>query len=655
MKRVRCSKNSYLIAFYFALLAAVIASSIMIQRLIPRESFTSSNLMAAITFHYHWIIEFGVMALISLWLSSYKSWARKCHYFIAFIFLLIVAIQILALDLSQTFVSGLSLENIGHISLLINLKTMCAGLAFFAFFLCYVKIAERLTRKFPSSFATNVKASIAIIFLVTTATTSKFLSEEIRNKRTMLFENRMIGSAPPVYALFKVVTRFGLAKKESGVELSNSEYELAESLGFHFFNSANSAFPLVKNFVYRNPIPFIKQGEKIAAPNIIIFFIEGTSARLLGFNNKARPDLTPFLNDFAADPNVMVVDNYYNHTAATYRGLQGQLCSTYPTHGGYVGFGEFPKFLPEMTNLCLPHLLSKMGYDTTFLDCHKKGEAYIKDLVMKTGFNVVLNAEEMQKEYLQNEEFRRHDGISDQQLLRSLVGYLQKREQTHTDKPLLLGLYNVGTHANQEMPLDGKLYDNGSNTVINNLHNYDNAFGRFWTWFKQSSYTKNTIVVVTADHAHYPEPDMISAVAEDYQPYFVDRIPLMYYNPMLQIPKKFDANYSTSIDFTPSLLHQLGVGNFSNHFLGTSIFEEDRKKWEGFGVANYDFEYFFIDKAGIHREQGPYQNIAESIKRIVSVTKDLEVKNRLWRREWDDLLFSEREALNRISINSDSN
>src|SRR3546814_1683968 len=44
------------------------------------------------------------------------------------------------------------------------------------------------------------------------------------------------------------------------------------------------------------------------------------------------PGLTPNLQALAGD--TMVVDNYYNHTAATYRGLQGQMTSGFPRYGG---------------------------------------------------------------------------------------------------------------------------------------------------------------------------------------------------------------------------------------------------------------------------------------------------------------------------------
>src|SRR3546814_4486104 len=59
------------------------------------------------------------------------------------------------------------------------------------------------------------------------------------------------------------------------------------------------------------------------------------SARTLEPYGSTYPGLTPNLQALAGD--TMVVDNYYNHTAATYRGLQGQMTSGFPRYGGSEG------------------------------------------------------------------------------------------------------------------------------------------------------------------------------------------------------------------------------------------------------------------------------------------------------------------------------
>ena len=60
--------------------------------------------------------------------------------------------------------------------------------------------------------------------------------------------------------------------------------------------------------------------------NIVVVFAEGFSAQWIGKFNKYK-GLTPNLDRFLEQS--VWFDNYYNHTAPTFRGLRGQLTSSY--------------------------------------------------------------------------------------------------------------------------------------------------------------------------------------------------------------------------------------------------------------------------------------------------------------------------------------
>ena len=96
-------------------------------------------------------------------------------------------------------------------------------------------------------------------------------------------------------------------------------------------------FPLIKNNIYNGDYVIDRRIEK---PNIIIIFTEGFSARTSSIYNEKFDKLTPNLEDFSKNKSSMLIDNYYSHTAATYRGLHGQLCSIYPTYGGVDGWHD---------------------------------------------------------------------------------------------------------------------------------------------------------------------------------------------------------------------------------------------------------------------------------------------------------------------------
>ncbi len=138
-----------------------------------------------------------------------------------------------------------------------------------------------------------------------------------------------------------------------------------------------------------------------------------------------------------------------------------------------------------------------------------------------------------------------------------------------------MGLYNFGTHAFLDIMPNGVKYGDGSNPVLNRLHNFDYEVGKFLDYFLASDYAKNTLLILTADHADYPDKSYREISEKNDQPLFVDRIPLIIYDPSHDLPPVYDAHGRTSIDFAPTLLQLLGVKNADNSFLGTSLFERN--------------------------------------------------------------------------------
>src|SRR3546814_16774088 len=96
----------------------------------------------------------------------------------------------------------------------------------------------------------------------------------------------------------------------------------------------DAPYPYLKDWVNRQPRPCAGK-PPVAQPNVIVLFIEGMSARTLEPYASTYPGLTPNLQALAGD--TMVGDTYYNNTAATYRGLQGQLTSGLARAGGMEG------------------------------------------------------------------------------------------------------------------------------------------------------------------------------------------------------------------------------------------------------------------------------------------------------------------------------
>lgn len=335
------------------------------------------------------------------------------------------------------------------------------------------------------------------------------------------------------------------------------------------------SYPFQKNWIYHTPLPF-EEKRTCEQPNIIIIFTEGTSARLLGCYGGTRKDLTPNIDAFAK--NCMQVENYYNHTAATFRGTQGQLASCYPRYGGgekggWVGFKSgtgVAKQLAARNYQTLPKILGKRGYSTFFLSPHAQDDPYTQLLTM-LGFKNIFTRDSMPS-LLDEKPVLHHVSIQDEDMYKALSHLMEKQ---NTDSPFLIAMYTFDTHTQVDVLPGKEKYSDGKNEVLNTLHADDAAFGKFWEYFQHSRFKDNTIVIFTADHCHYHDKSYMDLVSnqKDYTKCFHDRIPLLIYDPIHDLPSTFDANNNSSVALTPTICQLLGIQYVENSFMGTSIFE----------------------------------------------------------------------------------
>ena len=181
---------------------------------------------------------------------------------------------------------------------------------------------------------------------------------------------------------------------------------------------------------FGEPLPLAAGHQAGEQPNVIVIFTEGTSARLLDCYDGAFPDVTPHFAAMAAQ--ATVVDNYFNHTAATFRGTHGQLASCYPFSGGGGRFGWHKdtgmKYgnLAERSYQTLPKVLAARGYDTYFLSPHASADPYT-DLLQMLGFGQVCTRESG-ADLLGREPDLAHDSLRDSDMYAELRAVLEQSE-----------------------------------------------------------------------------------------------------------------------------------------------------------------------------------------------------------------------------------
>lgn len=306
------------------------------------------------------------------------------------------------------------------------------------------------------------------------------------------------------------------------------------------------------------------------SPNIIIVFLESFSARLTGPYNEKYREVTPGLNDFSNNTNTTIFKNFYNASTPTITGLISDLCSILPPTGHNEIQEE--KRLQNHHLLCLPEILKKHGkYEQIrYITAVDKNFSNKNSIFKSMGVDDVWGLEELKKN-LGTEPLSW--GYSDHQMFPMMWSSIEKESV----RPFLYMLSTVDTHPPFNISQDMEKYKEGESDLLNAVHSTDDAFGQFWQDFKNSPRYDDTMVIAIADHAVFPTAYDRKNFPEEYGQYnFYDELFFGLYIPDNILPEKVEV-YSSSIDFTPTILQILGI-NIPNSFEGHSIFA-DREKY----------------------------------------------------------------------------
>jgi len=613
-----------------------------------QQDISIINIVATFMFFDKFILEFFIIFVISIILINCKWFIALIGYILIIGFLAVNIIQLAAVYISGEFVSRLALDNLADIHLFINFTNLFILIIILLIFILLPLFITFIIKKLLRRYFKNRSIILILLIIILAGISFKLYSEHlpeiIQKKVKSYYMKRNIGH---VSSLIALLDSFGLVKSNNNVSSLNLEGIGSLSRSDIEFLSNNisridisESYPLIKENIFEKS-PFNKnKNNNVEKPNIIIFFTEGLSARTLSVYNDKFSELTPNLYDFSKDS--MVVNNYYNHTAATYRGILGQVCSIYPVYGGGGGWQDNYNNIPKVNYYGLTDVLKDSSYDTIFFNPYLKKITSIDDMVTQIGFDSVLSAEELSEKFLKGTHPVQGSTISDQQLYSALIGFLKKKNDNNVVNtnqqqinPFLLALYSSETHAWFDVKTDGKKFFQGNHNTLNTIHNLDDAFGKFWRYYINSSYSKNTIIIFTTDHAHFYEKSYVQLMKtvkeNDYQQLFIDKIPLIIYDPTRNLPKTFNVNNATSIDFAPSIVHYLGLKNKKNPFIGESIFSLNRKK-TGYGISSYGNQFFIVDNEKIHtwKNSEKYRSFLKLVVKYMSFTQKLEMKNRIW-------------------------
>ncbi len=303
--------------------------------------------------------------------------------------------------------------------------------------------------------------------------------------------------------------------------------------------------------------------------NVIVLFAEGTSFELIS------EKLTP--NTFALMKKSLSFENYFNHTASTYRGVRGSLASCYQLQGGMnakaTGLNQINKEQLAQAiapTINLATILRDRQYKTIFLSPHRINDPF-NNFLETLGFHKV-------------EAVANNRVLSDKEIYQRLYELI--RAEQASDKKFFIASYIFGTHEGMDSP-DIK-YADGDNAYLNKFHNQDYWLGLFLEKLEAEGLLKNTLLIYTSDHSTYPSAAFKQTFKSEAE-YFVGRIPLLIYTEGLK-PQIIDAANKNSLALAPTILNILDINSIPNYFLGDSLFASYPNEW--LYISNLGFQYF---------------------------------------------------------------
>lgn len=173
-------------------------------------------------------------------------------------------------------------------------------------------------------------------------------------------------------------------------------------------------------------------------PDIIVIFTEGLSQNVIEDERNLMPNVNVF-----AEKSIQFT-NYYDHTAATYRGLSGQLFSGHQLNN-----------LDGNRLISLQNILSEQGYETTFINPEPEN-AEFTGYLENMGFDQVLSTE-------------CDEWMTDRQTYEFLLEKLTEGKQK--EQPQFIAVYTFGTHVSLDR--SDVVYGDGSSHILNRFYNDD--------------------------------------------------------------------------------------------------------------------------------------------------------------------------------------
>lgn len=324
---------------------------------------------------------------------------------------------------------------------------------------------------------------------------------------------------------------------------------------------------------------------KFKYDNVVVIIMESFSKEFISIYNKNKPGYqgyAPFLDSLISKSRAFQYS--FANGRKSIEGMPSVLCSIPSIELPYV----LSQYSGDKVN-SLASLLKEKGYYTSFFHGAPNGSMGFLAFSKTTGFDAYYGKDE----YNNNKDFDGIWAIWDEPFLQFFANKINTFKQ-----PFFTALFTASSHDPYIIPDQYKdVFKGGPLSVHKGIQYTDYSLKRFFETAKGMPWFKNTLFVLTADHAspltYYPEYSSVPG-------YF--SIPIFFY--------KGDENWSSmkdetidQIDILPTVLGYLHYDKPYVAF-GRDVFKEDTTPY-AFNYLNNTYNLFYGDYLLMYQNDQP--------------------------------------------------
>ncbi|MDX9724773.1 MAG: sulfatase-like hydrolase/transferase [Bacteroidales bacterium] len=350
---------------------------------------------------------------------------------------------------------------------------------------------------------------------------------------------------------------FGVAPINAGTVYFNENLFVNHTAVNVVWNVGSSVFhsrPTVNPYMFHEPAKAVALTDSLLVtggsrlevlnnrrPNILFIILESFGSSLIGPLG-GDPLTTPNFNRLSEEG--ILFTSFYASGNRTDKAMPAIL-NGYPAQPA-VSIIKEPRKTQSLSSLV--SIFDEFGYNTSFWYGGDINFANFKSFVIASGFSEIVTMENFDPD-----DFNSKWGVHDDVFMKAL-----RDSMASVREPFFRVALTLSSHEPFEVPMNPVFEGNDEMTKFRNSVYYtDKTVGSFIDWAKTTSWWKNTLVILVADHCRRNSPDDLVYSPEIF------RIPMLWIGGAVDSAGLKISKTGTQVDISATLLNQLDIrGDF---------------------------------------------------------------------------------------------